>query len=228
MFEILLLDLDDTILDFAATERKGMIRLLEYIGVQPTEEVLHRYHVINLRHWEMLEKGQLTREQLGPSRFAVLFSELGITADPLQCQALYRQYLSEGDDVLPGAREALERLRGRYRLFAATNSSVYVQNGRLARTGLRPCFENVFVSEELGADKPSEAFFCRCFAQIEGFRKEKAMMVGDSLTSDILGGNNAGIATCWINPKHRPRREGIRVDHEIETLSQLPVLLETL
>lgn len=228
MIEFLFLDLDDTILDFAATERKSMIRLLKMIGIEPTEEVLHRYHVINRIHWEMLEKGQLTREEVGTRRFEVLFSELGVQADPRACETSYRQFLSEGDDVLPGAREALQQLQKHYRLFAATNSTLYVQTGRLARTGLRSCFEDVFVSEEVGANKPSEAFFSRSFAKIEGFDKSKAMMVGDSLTSDILGGNNAGILTCWINPKHRPRREGIRVDHEIESICHLPALLEAL
>ena len=89
-------------------------------------------------------------------------------------------------------------------------------------------FEKVFVSQEIGANKPSREYFDRCFAQIPGFDKRKAIIVGDSLTSDILGGQNAGIATCWVNPHHKARREDIRVDYEIEALSQLETLLESL
>lgn len=227
-FEYLFLDLDDTILDFAATERKSITRLFQAVGVEPTEELIQRYHVINLEHWRMLERGELTREQLGTRRFDVLFQELGVSVSTAHCEELYRQFLSEGDDVLPGAAEALVSLSKKYRLFAATNSTVQVQAGRLARTGLGVCFEKLFISEAVGINKPHADFFLRSFAQIPDFDPGKAIMVGDSLTSDIQGGINAGIVTCWINPKHRPAREDIRPDYEIEALHQLEALLEAL
>lgn len=226
MIEFLFLDLDDTIFDFAATERKAISRLLQDVGVEPTEEIVHRYHVINLAHWKMLERGELTRDELGTRRFDALFGELGVPVRTRECERLYRQYLSEGDDLLPGAAEALAELHKKYRLFAATNSTVPVQMGRLTKTGLGQYFEKLFISEEIGANKPSLAFYQRAFAQIPDFDLEKAMMVGDSLTSDIQGGINAGIATCWINGKHRPSREDIRPDFEIASLSELAELLE--
>lgn len=228
MIEFLFVDLDDTVLDFGATERKSIIRLLQTVGVHPTEEIVHRYHVINLEHWKMLERGELTRNQLGKRRFDVLFQELGVAVSTSECERLYRQFLSEGDDVLPGAAEALAALSKKYRLFAATNSSVQVQAGRLERTGLGHHFEKIFISEEIGVNKPAKDFFDRCFARIPGFDPAKAMMVGDSLTSDILGGIRAGIATCWVNPSHAPGRPDIRPDHEIEALYQLEALLDTL
>lgn len=228
MFDIILLDLDDTILDFTATERKSMIRMLNAFGITPTEELLSRYHVINKSLWLMLERGELTREQVGTRRFELLFSELGIQAEPVQCEQLYRRFLSEGDDVLPGAAEAVAKLHGKYRLFAATNSTVAVQEGRLHHTGLRQYFEDLFISESLEAYKPSVEFFTRAFEKIPCFDPSRALMVGDSLSSDIRGGNNAGIATCWINPKRLPCREGIRVDYEIESIRDLPALLEAL
>lgn len=227
-YRFLFLDLDDTILDFRATERKSITRLYQAVGIAPTEELVHRYHVINLEHWKMLERGELTRDQLGTRRFDVLFQELGVSVSTQECERLYRQFLSEGDDVLPGAADALVRLSQKYRLFAATNSTVQVQLGRLERTGLRSCFEKLFISENVGINKPNAEFFSRSFAQIPDFDPCKAIMVGDSLSSDIQGGINAGIATCWINPRHLPTRDGIYPDYEIENLTQLETLLESL
>ena len=228
MIEFVFLDLDDTILDFAATERKSTIKLLTQIGVTPTEEIIHRYHVINMELWKMLEHGKITRAQLGIRRFELLFSELGAKTAPKLCDQLYRQYLSEGDDVLPGVANALVRLSKKYRLFAASNSSVSVQAGRLDHTGLRTYFEQLFISEEVGINKPNAAFFTRSFSRIPGFDPRRAIMVGDSLTSDIQGGINAGIRTCWVNPSGKPNATEIRPDYEIEALPQLEALLERL
>ena len=226
-YEYLFLDLDDTIFDFAATERKSIKKVLDIVGVAPTEEILHRYHVINLDHWKMLERGEITRDELGTRRFEVLFRELGVQADAKVCEDHYRQFLSEGDDVLPGAAQAMEALSKKYRLFAATNSTVPVQLGRLERTGLGKYFEQLFISEDLGASKPNPRLYELAFARIENFCKEKAVMVGDSLSSDIQGGKNAGITTVWINHRHA---DGSRVgpDYEIESLAQLEELLENI
>lgn len=225
--EFLFLDLDDTVLDFQATERKSIARLLECLGITPTDEIIRRYHVINLEHWKRLERGEITRAQIS-NRFDVLFAELGVAVSTPECERLYRQFLSEGTDVLPGAADALAQLQKKYRLFAATNSTAVVQQGRLAHTGLGVYFEKRFISEEVGANKPDPLFFQRAFAQIPNFDKSKAMMVGDSLTSDIRGGINAGIQTCWINPRHLPVRGDIHPDHQIESICQLEALLETI
>ena len=114
MIEILLLDLDDTILDFAATERKSMTRFLLAHDIEPTEEILQRYHQINLELWLALERGELNRDEVGSRRFELLFGELGIQADPLACENMYRQFLAEGDDVLPGAVEAVKKLAEKF------------------------------------------------------------------------------------------------------------------
>lgn len=227
MIEFLLLDLDDTVLDFHATERKSIQRLLQDVGVEPTEELLQRYREINWAHWRQLERGEITRDQIS-HRFDVLFGELGMDVSTPTCEKLFRQYLSEGDDVLPGADEALASLSKKHRIFAASNSTIDVQKGRLARTGLQDYFEDLFVSDAIGAYKPSPDFFGRAFAAIPGFDPEKAMMVGDSLTSDIQGGLNAGILTCWINPHHRPNPTAFQPHYEIEALPQLEALLESL
>ena len=228
MIEFLFLDLDDTILDFHKAERNALSKTIRQFGVEPTEEVLHRYHLINKWHWEQLELGTLTRAQVLTGRFRMLFAELGLDVDPEKMQAGYEHNLSIGHWFLPGAEEAVDELSKKYRLFLASNGTAVVQKGRMTSANLYRFFEKVFVSQEIGHNKPSKAYFDACFAQIPGFDPAKAMMVGDSLTSDIRGGNNAGIRTCWVNPNHAPRDPQIHVDHEIEALSQLEALLETL
>lgn len=228
MFEFLFLDLDDTILDFQKAEHIALGKTFAALGLEPTETVRTRYSAINKAHWEMLERGELTREQVIVYRFRQLFDEFGIDADPQACQDLYGHNLGIGHYFLPGAEAALEALFGKYRLFLASNGNLSVQTGRLSSANLYRFFEKIFISQEVGANKPSKVYFDRCFAQIPGFDPAKALIVGDSLTSDILGGNNAGIATCWINPARKPRRSDIRVDYELEAFSQLPALLESL
>ena len=227
MIEFLFLDLDDTILDFHQAERIALAATLRSFGVEPVPEVMERYHIINQWHWEQLEKGLMTRDQVQTGRFAVLFRELGKPVDPKECTARYQENLSKGHFFLPGAEEAVKRLSQKYRLFLASNGTASVQHSRLTSAGLYPYFEKVFISQEIGHNKPSKAYFDACFAQIPGFDPEKAIMVGDSLTSDILGGIRAGIRTCWVNPNHLPPREDIPADDEIEALSQLEALLAT-
>ena len=160
-------------------------------------------------------------------RFAVLFAELGVQVDPAACTAAYSKNLAIGHYFMPGAEEAVEILSKRYRLFLASNGTASVQKGRMTSANLYRFFEKVFVSQEIGHNKPSRAYFDACFARIPGFDKEKAVMVGDSLSSDIKGGINAGIATVWVNAEHKDCGN-VKPDYEIESLSQLEALLETL
>ena len=228
MFEFLFLDLDNTILDFDKAESIAIPKTLAHFGITVTPELLQRYHLINKNSWEMMERGEISRQIVGMHRFDVFFKELGVEVDAWACEDLYQKNLAMGHYFLPGAEEAVHSLSKKYRLFLASNGTSHVQHGRLKSANLYRFFEKVFVSQEIGHNKPSKAYFDGCFSQIEGFDPKKAIIVGDSLTSDILGGNNAGIATCWVNPTHAPRKNGIRVDYEIEALAQLPALLEGL
>ena len=142
-------------------------------------------------------------------------------------QHLLPGHLSQGHYFLPGAEEAVEALSKKYRLFLASNGTASVQHGRMTSANLYRFFEKAFVSQDIGHNKPSPAYFEACFAQIPGFCREKAMMVGDSLTSDIKGGIQAGLKTVWVNPGHKSCGD-IRPDYEIEALSQLEELLEKL
>ena len=227
MIEFLFLDLDDTILDFHKAERLALGKTFREFGLEPTETVMARYSQINKAHWERLERKELTREEVLVGRFDTLFREYGLEADPVACARAYEDNLSVGHYFLPGALEAIQSLSKRYKLYLASNGTAKVQAGRLASAGISPYFEEIFVSQEIGANKPDIAYFERCFARIPGFEPQKAMMVGDSLTSDILGGMQAGMATCWVNPDGKSCPEHIKPDYEIQALHQLEALLET-
>lgn len=226
MIEFLFLDLDDTILDFHKAERIAITKTIRQFGLEPTEEVLNRYRAINKWHWEQLELGKMTRAQVVENRFGALFAEYGVDADQSACARAYEENLAIGHYFLPGAEAAVDRLSKKYRLFLVSNGTASVQKGRMTSANLYRFFEKVFVSQEIGHNKPSKAYFDACFAQIPGFDPKKAMIVGDSLTSDILGGIRAGIQTCWVNPNHNPAREDIRPDYEIEGLHQLEDILK--
>ena len=228
MLEHIFLDLDDTLLDFTRAEAIALTKALTEMDAPAQQAVLDRYHVINQRQWELLEEGVLTRAEVLVSRFEILFRELGIVRDPAETCRRYEGHLAEGHIFLPGAPELLAALAPRYKLHLASNGAAAVQRQRLESAGILPYFQNVFISEEMGADKPKPEFFHRCFAAIPGFDPAKALMVGDSLTSDIRGGRNAGIRTCWFNPHHKPPRAGIPVNREIDALSQLPGVLAAL
>ncbi len=225
MVEFLLLDLDDTILDFHKAEAIAIRKTFSFFGIDPTDAVVERYSAINKAHWQRLERKELTREEVVVGRFATLFQELGVDTDATRCARQYEQFLSQGHWFLPGAEEALITLSQKYRLFLVSNGTAIVQKGRLDSSGIRKYFEKIFVSEEIGANKPSTDYFDAVFSQIPGFCREKAMIVGDSLSSDILGGIHAGISTCWVNPGHAPANPQIPADYEIEALYQLPALL---
>lgn len=227
MIEFLFIDLDDTILDFKQAERVAVTRTIGDFGVEPTEEVLYRYHLINKWHWEQMELGNMTRQEVLEGRFRMLFEELGKEVDAAACARAYGANLSIGHYFLPGAEEAVESLSKKYRLFLASNGTASVQHGRLKSANLYRFFEKVFISHEIGFNKPSLEYFHACFAQIPDFDLSRAMIVGDSLSSDMRGGINAGMRTVWVNPNHAGSGE-IKPDYEIENLAQLEALLETI
>lgn len=227
MVEFLFIDLDDTILDFKKAEHVAVKKTLSDFGVEPTEAVCSRYSIINQQHWEAMERKEMTRQQVLEGRFAVLFAELGVNVDAAVCSRQYTENLSVGHYFLPGAREAVESLSKKYKLYMTSNGTAWVQRSRLASADIEKFFLDIFISQEIGYNKPAKEYFDGCFAKIPDFDPRKAMIVGDSLSSDILGGKNAGIATCWVNPKHKPVGD-IVPDYEIEDLTQLEKLLETI
>ena len=228
MLKIIFFDLDDTLLDFTRAEREALSRAFRCFDIDPAPTVLDRYHVINREQWELLEEGVLTRAQVQTRRFDLLFEELGVRCSSREVCDCYEDFLAQGHWFIPGAVELLAELAPRYDLYLASNGAAAVQQSRLKSAGIGPYFKDIFISEELGADKPGPAFFAAAFSAIPDFNPETALIVGDSLTSDIRGGRNAGIRTCWFNSQGKPARPDIAPDYTVAALNQLPALLNTL
>ena len=228
MFECLLIDLDDTILDFQKQEQVAIRKTLSDAGIEPTQEICALYSRINDAYWKRLEKGEITRDEVLRGRFRELFAQLGLEADYTAPALAYMENLATGHYFLPGAREAVESLHGKYRLFLASNGTASVQRRRIESAGLAPYFEEIFISQDVGINKPAKGYFDYCFGHIKSFDPARTLMVGDSLSSDIAGGQNAGIATCWINPSGKVCGLKQKPDYEIQALSQLEGLLQSL
>lgn len=226
MIKHVLLDIDDTILDFKKAEAIAIRKTFQHIGISVDDALIKRYSEINQLQWERLERGELTREQVLVERFDILFEELGINAPSEMAQATYEYLLGIGHYFIDGAEEMLKSLYGKYELYVVSNGTANVQDRRLKSADIVKYFKGIFISERVGFNKPSKEFFDAAFAEMEGFDPTCAILVGDSLTSDILGGKNAGIKTCWYNPKGKPPRADIVPDYEIKNLSELPELLE--
>lgn len=225
MFQTIFLDLDDTLLDFGAAERVAISKTFTDIGLAPTEALLRRYSEINQAQWEAFERGEISRETVLTRRFALLFAELGVANDPEATENIYRGYLGVGHYFVDGAEALLQYLAPKYELYLASNGVAETQYSRLKSAGIGHYFKEIFISETTGHHKPERAYFDYCFARIKDFDPQQALMIGDSLTSDILGGKNAGLKTCWFNPQHKPRRTEITPDFEVDSLLALQELL---
>lgn len=223
---VVLLDMDDTILDFHRAEAAAIEKTFRQLDIEPTRQIIERYSEINRERWELLERKLITREEVLRGRFSILFDELELSRDPMRAQELYERLLGVGHYFMPGAEAMLEALYGKYRLFICSNGTASVQAGRIESAGIAHYFEKIFVSEKIGCDKPGTEYFDACFREIPGLERDRTIIIGDSLTSDILGGINAGIITCRYNPRGRAGREDIVPDHEIRELGEAPLLLE--
>lgn len=227
MIGFVFLDLDDTILDFHKAEALALSQTLRELNIVPTPERLALYSRINAAQWRRLEAGQITRAEVLTTRFQIFFKQIGVARSCVSAQRIYEGRLSQGHYFVEGAEEVLGLLSEKYALYLVSNGNLKVQEGRLKSANISHYFRDIFISEKIGADKPSRVFFERCFAAIPDFDRSRSIIVGDSLTSDILGGINAGIRTCWFNPNDKPSDPGIVPDYEIRDLRDLPLLIES-
>ncbi|MDO5403825.1 MAG: YjjG family noncanonical pyrimidine nucleotidase [Eubacteriales bacterium] len=221
MITTFLFDLDETILDFKKAEAIALGKALEALEVEPTKERIELYSRINESFWKMLEQGKITRNQVLIGRFEKLFHEIGVECNAVKAREIYEKHLGTGHYFMPDALEVLQELSKKYRLYLVSNGTASVQAGRIESAGIAPLFQEMFISENIGYNKPSVEFFDYCFKRIPDFSREAAIIVGDSLTSDIRGGNNAGIKTCWFNPYGKQRTDDVNIDFEITKLTQL-------
>lgn len=217
----MLFDLDNTLSDFDSAQRAALPGLLAEYGVTDGDRHLPTFKRLAAPLWQQLEAGQLTLETLNDERFRLLIEHTDLDLDPNDLAPKYLEWLSRSGDLWPGAIELLDELHGHVVLGLITNGYAQVQRPRLQRFGLEHYFESVVVSSEIGHAKPSAGFFDAALGSLGNPDPSTVLVVGDSLTSDIAGGDAAGCATCWFNPNGHPTPAAPRIDHTAVTLADI-------
>lgn len=225
-FDIILWDVDQTLLDFEKSQRYALYHSFEQFGRKIDDAAAEQYKKINDSYWKRHELGEVTKKELLIGRFATFFEQLGITDISVEeFQTVYQKLLGSVFYYRDDSYQLCSRLKGRVRQYAVTNGVPKTQRNKLRLSGLDQIFEDIFISEEIGVPKPQRLYFERCFQKIKNFQKDKTLIVGDSLSSDMQGGNNAQIACCWYNPDGNENCTGLRIDYEIRNLWEVEELL---
>lgn len=220
MIKAILWDIDGTILDFKEAEYYGVKNCFTHFELgECTDEMISTYAAINDKYWEMLEKGEVTRQELFTARFKEFFEGEGIKFDKLvEFNKEYQHQLSTLIFFRDNGYELIKELKGQVRQYAVTNGSYNVQKHKLEKSGLQELFEDCFISDQVGVEKPNAEFFDHVKKVLGDVEDSEMIIVGDSLTSDMKGGNNAGILCCWYNPAHKVDTKGLKIDYQIENL----------
>jgi len=221
----LLFDADGTLFDYEKAEASALEKAFAEIGERFEPLLLQTYRQINHDIWQAFERRQITAERLRLRRFELLFEALQLEVSPERFSALYLRHLAAGTHLVDGAHEVVAALHGTYRLAIVTNGLKDVQSARLAGSAIGRYFATVVISEEVGAVKPDRAFFEATFDRLGRPPKAEVLLVGDSVSSDIEGGVNYGLDTCWFNPGRQSRPPGLSCTYEIGQLSELAQLL---
>jgi 2-haloacid dehalogenase len=221
----LLFDADGTLFDFQHAEKIALKRTPTEVGLDVPANYESTYHQINAALWKKFEAGQLLARDVRTERFRGLFETLDIDGDSIAFGETFLKILIQESTFFAGAHSLLAQLKQRYRLALLTNGFADVQHARIARLGVGDLFDPVIISEEVGVAKPHSAIFDIALERMGHPDKANVLMIGDSLSSDIRGGSNAGIDTCWFNPDSRTNTTDIAPTYEIRRLSDLPALL---
>ena len=227
-YRFLLLDADGTLLDFDQDMLHAFQGTFEacFAGQRPyAPALLDTYEGCNNRWWKKLERGECEKSQLFTGRFRDFLAETGLSGDPEQINEAYFKNLGQGGALLPGALELVRDLSEQYELYIVTNGNAATQKTRLERSGLLNYVNSYFVSEDAGAAKPDVRYFDYVFSRIPGFAKEEALLIGDSLTSDMLGAQNAGIDAVWYCPQGGEVPEGLSIPYRADSFGEIRGLL---
>ena len=227
MIKVILWDVDATLLNFEKAEEAGIRGCFKKYNLgECTDEMLEAYKKINRGYWEMMERGEIEKPMLLVKRFEEFLNTYGLDVSVAAgFNELYQILLGETVVFYDNALETVQALKGKVLQCAVTNGTKVAQDGKLKNSGLDKEFDHIFISEEVGMEKPNKGFFDAVFAEIGEYAKDEVLIVGDSLTSDIQGGVNAGIKTCWFNPKGVENMSALKPDYEIRDIGEVLKLI---
>lgn len=225
-YKTLFFDVDDTLLDFGAAESSALRLLFEEQKLTLTPDIESHYKKFNKEQWWSYEAGKINRDELLNSRFSKFLKEYGQDVDGKLLEKKFRGYLREGHQLINGALELVKDLQKEYDLYIVTNGVSDTQDKRLRAAGLHPLFKDIFVSDDVGYQKPRKEFFDYVFARVPNFTEKQSLVIGDSLGSDIKGANLAGLDSCWFNPEKQPNDSTVMPTYEIRKLNELYNILK--
>ena len=228
MIKAILWDIDGTLLDFIKAEHAAIKKCFEVFQLGDcTDEMIARYSKINKGYWEKLERKEITKPEVLIGRFKDFFASENIIMDCAEeFNKEYQVRLGDTICFCDNSYELLKGLKGRVKQYAVTNGTKIAQDKKLVKSGLIDIFDDIFISEDVGYEKPDIRFFEHVWAKIGAYKPNEVMIVGDSLTSDMQGGNNTGIVCCWYNPKRMNNNSNLKIDYEITDLNEiLPILM---
>lgn len=221
---VVFIDIDDTLLDFTKCANDAIKSACNKFGVPYTTTLVDTFHPINLDLWHRLEKKEVTKEKLFDTRFQIVFDKLSIKADGIAFETAFRENFHESAILVDGARDLLEYLRSKYKVYVASNASMHQQTNRMKRAELDGYIDGYFVSEEIGFPKPQKEFFDACFKALPDVKPQDVVMIGDSLSADIKGACEYGLKTIWYNHRNEPTSD-VKCDYIVSRLSEIKNIL---
>ena len=225
-YQVLLFDADETLFDFKMAEKQAFLRALEEYKLDvDKEESLKLYSQINKHIWEEFERGEITADRLRVEWFERFSKKIKIDFDAVSFSKAYAKFLGEGAYLFDDSVEVIDYLSKKYKLALVTNGLKDVQKSRISKTPLKDYFQELIISDEIKISKPDPRIFDYALDKLDHMDKSKVLMIGDSLTSDMQGGINAGIDTCWYNPNHLENKSGLNLTYEIHSLNELKEIL---
>jgi YjjG family noncanonical pyrimidine nucleotidase len=224
-YDWLLFDADGTLFDYDKAERSALQQTLEVLGVLFQPHYLTVYGRVNAEMWQAFERGEIAQDQLKLRRFELLSEAIDVPLDPAQFSDTYLLQLGQNAHLIDGAEAMLQALYNQVNMMLITNGLQAVQRSRYALSPLPDYFADIVISEEVGVAKPAPGIFDIAFRKMGNPAKERVLIIGDSLSSDMAGGIHYGIDTCWFNPEGRERGGVVGITYEIRDLAELPGIL---
>ncbi len=225
-YEWLLFDADETLLNFKLAEERAIKATFKAFGLPADADIIETYSKINDNLWKMLERGEVTKDRLKVLRFEQFCEHYGYAPIGRELADAYVGNLSRQTALIDGAEDVCRALAGRYKMYIITNGIYSVQTARFGGSAIKDYFEKCYISDEIGCEKPSRGFFDAVAADIPDFDISRALVIGDSLTSDIKGGADYGIDTCWLNRAGKPAPEGMNITYIIGDIRDVLGILE--